>query len=124
MYGVDRDSVGDLELAGFGALAAPKLDELAVLVEFEDAGILRYAAPSGSGRVALRDEQVSVGGDSDVIRFIKKMRFTAPLARLALGPERQKDLAIVTQLHDGVRADVGGPDVSVLIDTDSVAPGE
>ena len=45
-------------------------------------------------------------------------------AGFALGAEREQNLTFRAQLHDGVRADVGGPDVAVLIDAQAVAARE
>jgi len=86
--------------------------------------LLQAAASSGSGSVALRDEQVAIGGDDNVIRFVETVRRVVPRACLSLFAQRKKDLPIVAQLHDGVRPDVGGPDVAVLVDPDSMASGE
>ena len=90
--GVDGDPVRDVELAGLGSFSAPGLDELAVLVELEDA---RIAFP-GAGRVALGDEQISVGAEDDIVGLVEKLRSGSfiPLARLALGAEREKHLAL------------------------------
>src|SRR5579862_3932922 len=123
---VEGEAVGNVELAGLGAFAAPEFDEVAVLIELEDTGILalQTAAASGSGRVALRDEEVSVGGDGDIIGFVEKLRGLVPVAKFALGAESHQDLALRVELHDCVRADVGGPDIAVLIDAQTVAAGE
>ena len=45
-------------------------------------------------------------------------------AEFALGAEGHQDLALGVELQDGVRANVGGPDVAVLIDADPVAARE
>src|SRR5581483_9754560 len=84
--GVHRDSVRNVELARLSALASPELEELAVLVELEDARILRHAAPPGPGSVALRNENVPVGSDRNVVGFVEEMRPRGliPRARFAL----------------------------------------
>ena len=74
----------------------------------------------------LDDEDVAVAGDGDIVRLIELPRAgrLVPLARFAFGSERQQDLALWIELHDDVRADVGGPDVSVRVDPHAVRPGE
>src|SRR5579862_4555935 len=65
---VDSEAVGYVELASLGAFATPALDELAVLVELEDARV----AFAGAGSVALGDEDVTVGGVGDVVGLVEE----------------------------------------------------
>src|SRR5258708_34936816 len=58
--GVDRDPVGDIELAGTFAFSAPGLQEFPVLVELQDARI-----SIGARRMSLSDEYIPVGADGD-----------------------------------------------------------
>src|SRR5271155_2658392 len=76
--------------------------------------------------MALRDENVSVGRNGDIVRLVEESRSggLVPLARFAFGAQRQQNLALRTQLHDGVSTHVCGPKVAVLIDAQTVAARE
>ena len=90
---IDRDAVRDLELPGRRAFAAPRRDELPVLVELQDARI----APRPR-RVPLHDEDVAVAADrrrrsADSACASRRLRSTRPLrlscrASAAPGPSR------------------------------------
>src|SRR2546426_10580556 len=75
-----------IELTGAGAELAPLLDELARLVELQDAVVPRA--------VSFRNEDVAVGRDQDVVRLIEIV-WRRGAARLA---ERQQQLAVGTEL--------------------------
>src|SRR5439155_17170613 len=66
---IERDAVGDVELTRGLPFAAPRLDEAAGLVELEHPGIA-----TGSRRVSLRDEDIAVRADGDVVRLIQFVR--------------------------------------------------
>src|SRR5712692_7918446 len=87
--GVERQAVGNVELPGGRALLSPRLDELPVLVELDDAGVAVAA-------VAVGDEDVAVGIGDDVGRLIERVRTIAGNASL---PQRQQHLAVGTELE-------------------------
>src|SRR6185369_15907800 len=120
-FRVDGDAVSDLESTGTGSLAAPRLDELAVLVELQHARVAL-----GTRRVPLRDEDVSIAGEHHIIRLIQLVRARrfVPLAGLPLGADRQQRLPIASHLDHDVAADVGGPEVPVAVDAEAVRPSE
>ena len=64
--------------------SAPRLDELSVLVEFQNPRI-----PVCTRRVALRDEDVTIGRNRNVVWFIEELRRFIPGAALAFGSKRQ-----------------------------------
>src|SRR5262245_20366324 len=105
----------DIKLARLLSFSAPRLDELPVLVEFQNARIAVRA-----GRVTLPNENVAVAGDDHIVRFVEQLRGLIPLAPLAFGSQRQQDLSLWIKFHDGVCADVSRPDISVLIDPQAV----
>src|SRR5262245_22677883 len=80
-FGIDCDSVSHFELSGLLPLATPGLDELATLVEFQDASVAIRA-----GGVSLDDEDLSVATDRHVVRLVQQARSPSlvPLALLTL----------------------------------------
>ena len=141
---IEREAVRRLELAGRGPELAPRLDELAVLRDLRDArdGVGRGVRVLAA--VSLRDEDVAVRGDDDVVRLGERVGRIAGHARLA---DRHQDLALRAELDhlmpDQLRGRgrrrrrrrsgsgaargtrtvvvrVGHPDVAVAIDVDAV----
>jgi hypothetical protein len=76
--------------------------------------------------VALRDEDVAIGANRDVVRLIQQAcpRRLVPFASLTLGADRQQHLASRIQLHHRVRADVRCPEIAVAVDLQPVRTGE
>ena len=72
----------------------------------------------------LRDEDVSVTADDDVIRLVQFVRLGRfiPLARLSLRSQREQDLSLRIQFDDVMRPDIGRPDVAFVIDAQTVRP--
>ncbi len=100
----DRDAVDGVELVRAGVLRilrslSPVLDELPVLVE------LRDPLPA----VAVADEKSAVGEPRDVRRAIEELA-SVP-ASLSLGPERERDLSVVSEFVDHVELIVDHPDM-------------
>src|SRR5262245_50393492 len=100
--------MGNIKLARLFPFSAPRLDELPVLVKFQNARIAARA-----GRVTLRNENVAVVGDDHIVGLVEQLRGLIPLSALAFGSQRQQDLSLWIKFHDGVCADVSRPDVSV-----------
>src|SRR5262245_38056552 len=99
-----RDAVDGIELVGpwifrIGGGRAPVLDELSVLVELRD--------PHST--VAVADEERAVGEPRDVGRAIEELALVA--SSLPLRPERESDLAVVSELVNHVQLVVDHPDV-------------
>ena len=119
--GIDGDAVRDLELTRALALAAPRLEEPAGLVELEHP---RVAVRSW--RVSLHDEDVAVARDGNIVRLIQlaRSRRLVPLAGLSLRAQREQRLSGGTELHDNVSADIGGPQVAFAVDAQAVRSGE
>src|SRR5262249_40389684 len=110
-----RQGVGAVDLAGRAALLAPGLDELAGLVELDDAGVGVAAVTVGNEDVAVRRHQRRGGR----VEFI---RGAAGNARLA---ERQQHLAVRAELEDLVALtflaeSVRYPDISFRVDGEAV----
>src|SRR5262249_20865039 len=109
----------DIKFSRFFSLAAPRFDELSILIELQDSRIAVC-----SRRVPLRNEYVSVGGDGDVIGLIEQMRRVVPIAALPFSSEGEEHLSLRIEFHDGMSADIGGPDAPVFIDAQSMRPSE
>src|SRR6266436_1951161 len=110
---IESEPVRHVEFARSLAFLAPRLDELAVAGEFDDAGVGLVAVPVG-------DENIAVRGDNHVGGRVEMGSIVAGLARRAKCHEH---LAVRRELHDRVAgllvlvgAPVGDPDVAVLID--------
>src|SRR6516164_9316348 len=108
-----------VDLARPRALLAPSLDELAVLVEFDDAGI-------GVAAMPVADEDVAVGRDQHRRRRIEFVRTGAGDALLA---ERHQHLAVRAELEDlmalaVLALAVGDPDIALRIDENAVRENE
>src|SRR5258706_6312564 len=110
---IEREPVRHVELARSLAFLAPRLDELAITGELDDAGVGLVAVPVGDENIAVRGDNY-VGG---------RVEMGGVVAGLAWRAERHQHLAVRRELHDGVArllvlvgAPVGDPDVAVLID--------
>ena len=111
--------MSDIEFAGLGSFSPKLLMKFPFLSNFRHARI----AFAGSRRMPLTDEEVSVGGEDDIVWLVEEARSRrfVPLARLPLGAQREQNFSLWAELHHGVGADVGGPDVAVLVDAKTVA---
>src|SRR6266446_780308 len=110
---IESEPVRHVEFARALAFLAPRLDELAVTGELDDAGVGLVAVPVG-------DEDIAVRGDDHVGGRVEMGGVVAGLARRA---KRHQHLAVRRELHYGVAcllvpvgAPVSDPDVAVLID--------
>src|SRR5262249_51044743 len=103
--GIDGNGMRDGKLARLAAKLAPFLDELAGLVEVNDAGIA----------VAVGDEDVASRGDGHVSGLVQMRLIAAELPRRA---DRQEQLAFRRVFLDDVVFDVGDPDVAFVVDLD------
>src|SRR5262249_15223725 len=113
---VHRQRMRALELIGTRTMIAPFLEVLAVLVEFHDAGVLRWT-------VTIRDVNVAVGRDEYVRRIVEGVgtftgdaQFAKRHQHLAVGAELVDDLTFVVGWVPSTM--IGHPDVPVLVDTD------
>src|SRR5215471_8532630 len=111
--GVEREAVGYVEFAGPRTFLPPRLDELAVTRELDDAGVGLVAMSVGDEDIAVRRYD-HIGG---------RVEMGGVLAGLARCAESHQHLAVGRKLHNGmacllvlVSAPVGDPDVVVLID--------
>src|SRR5216684_3796734 len=86
---IHRQRVRAVDLAGRAALLAPGLDELAGLVELDDAGV-------GVAAVAVGNENVAIGRDQ---RRGGRVEFVRTAARNAGLAERQQHLAVGAELE-------------------------
>lgn len=116
-FGAGDDAVGDFELAGGSAFAAPGLDEVTVLIELEDAGVAH-----GTWGVALCEEEVAVAAEGDFVGLIEEAGSGGfiPSAGFAFGAEGHEDFAGGVEFDEDVGAAVGDPDVAVGIDAHGV----
>src|SRR5262249_34767784 len=118
-FGIERQSVRNIEFAGLFAFSAPRLDELSILIELEDARISVC-----TGRVSLRHEDIAIRSDRDIVRLVEKLRRLVPCAAVALGSEGHEDLPLRIEFHHRVGADVSSPQIAVLVDAQAVRPGK
>src|SRR5262249_39992249 len=118
-FRIECQSVRHIKFAGFLPFAAPGFDEGSILVKLQDTRVtIRTRC------MPLRDKDVTVIRDSNIVRLVQKMHRSGPLATLTLGSECHQDLSLRVKLHYSVCADIGGPDVPLFIDTQSVRPRE
>src|SRR5712664_392093 len=110
--GVDRDPVGNIELAGTFAFSAPGLYEIPVPVELHHARI-----SIGSRRMPLSDEYVAVGAHGHVVWLVD-------LSRLSSCSQRQQDLSSRTYLVDNVSAIIRRPHVAAAVEFQPVSSSE
>src|SRR5580704_18476653 len=108
-----------VDLARPRALFPPGLDELAVLVEFDDAGI-------GVAAMPVADKDIAIGRDQHRRRRVELVRTAAGDALLA---ERHQHLAVRAELEDLVALAVlalavGDPDIALRIDKNAVREHE
>src|SRR5262249_24941507 len=113
--GVDGNRVRRVELSGRRAFLAPRLDELPVLRELDDARV-------GIPAVPVRDEDVAVWRGHDVAGAVERVRPVAGDARLAQGHQH---LAFRAEFEDLVAFAVltrriARPDVAVPVDVGAV----
>ena len=115
---VDRDRMRDVELARTGPFLAPRLDEVAVLVELDDLGL---AAP-----MALDHEDLALRPERHVIRLVEQpqMAVGVHLAGGVAHAEHEQDASLGAELVDDMGARVGGPDVILRVDPQPVRPVE
>src|SRR5207248_9633664 len=85
-----RERVGNVDLARLRAFLAPRLDELAVAGELDDA---RVGAPA----VSVGHEDIAVGRDENRGGRVEFVRTVAGDTRLA---EPQQNFAVRTELYD------------------------
>src|SRR5271165_224269 len=116
---IECQCMRSIKVARCGSLLAPSLDELAVLVELDDARI-RFAAMS------VGHEDVAVGSHYDVGRLIEFVRAIASHACLS---ERQQDLAGRRKLENLMTfaiptLAIRDPDIALLIDEHAVRKNE
>src|SRR4051794_9668073 len=93
--GVDRDRMRDVELPRAGPLLAPRLDEVAVLVELDDLGL---AAP-----MALDHENLALRPERHVVGFVEQPQMAVGM-HLAGGiaySEHEQDASRGAELVDG-----------------------
>src|SRR5436309_10608585 len=90
-----------------------------MLVELQDAWI-----PRRSGCVALNDKYVSIASDGDVIRLVEKMARLIPIAPLSFRAQRQQHVTLRVQFHDRVSANISRPDITVVVDLQTVRARE
>ena len=113
---IDHDRVRQIELSVPRAFRAPRLDELPVLRELDDARV----------DVAVGHEDVAVAAEGDIAHAIECL---GPITRDAFGAERHHHVAVGRHLEDLLslavaRAPVGHPEEPVLIHADAVRPDE
>src|SRR5262249_16590835 len=79
--GIEGKTVRDVELTGLFPFTTPRLDELASLIELQNARVSPLP-----GRVALSNKDVAVAADDDVIGLVELvgLRRFIPRARLPL----------------------------------------
>src|SRR5262245_60509340 len=86
---IHSQRVGRVELAGGGPLLSPRLDELAILREFQYTGV-RIAA------MTIRDEDVAIRCHQHGRRLIERVRTVSGDSSFA---KRHQDLAVRTELE-------------------------
>src|SRR5262249_51510085 len=115
---VDRDSMGQIELARGGAFGAPLLNPIAILVVFRDARIdvavayidVAFGIPRHVGRLT---EKPVYCGERRLDMFPGFGVFVSRFLSAAKAPD---DSAGRVDFDDHVRAFVDRPDVVVLVD--------
>ena len=117
---VDPDPVGQLVLARLlSARYAPRAQQVALSVELVDAAVA----------VAVRDEDVAVGGRGDSGGHVvglaglldhEPLVYDASVRRLALGAQGEEELLVAAELLDDVRVPVDQVHAAVLVDVRAV----
>src|SRR5258706_835841 len=113
VIGADRETVHQLELSRPRALGSPLEQVLAVLVEFDDAGII----------VAIADEEGSIGQPGDIRWAAEVLAVGARYIAFTHGS--QQFLAVVRELQDLLTGAIDDPDVLlrvVGVDPDTMRP--
>ena len=118
-FGIEGQRVGRIEVTRRSSFFPPRLDELAVFRELNDARVGVPAVPIG-------DEDIAVGGDDHVRGLIERVR---PISGDASLPQRHQDLSIRVKFEDLLALavlplSVGHPNVSLLIDVNTVRKHE
>src|SRR3954465_6517428 len=116
--GVDRDRMRDVELSRTGALLAPRLDEVAVLVELDDLGL--------AASMALDHEDIALRPERHVVGLVEQPQMAVGM-HLACGvaySEHEQDASLGAELVDDMGARVGGPDIVLRVDPQPVRPVE
>ena len=128
-FAVNPSAVGQVELAGAGAGAAPGFDELAVRGEVVDAGV----------GVAIGDKDFAGGVDGDAGRKVEGFSAThhigpsvgtddgivhASVGAVALDANGHQQLPLLSEFHNLAVVAFDQPDVIVRVDDDGVGEAE
>src|ERR1017187_8425628 len=119
-FGIERERMGNLELAVFRSMASPLFNEFSILGELHDSGIPSLRI------MAVRNEDVAIRSDGDGVRLIEGVRAVTCDASLAEG---HQDLAIRTEFKNLVTLSisslaVGDPQVALFVHQDAVGKHE
>ena len=108
---IHRDGVGEIEITGSEAQFSPALDELAVLVVLDDAGVA----------ITIGDEDIASRRDYHVCGLEE---VTLIAARDAGSTQGAEQLAIRGTLQDDMLRSVGDPDMALAVQGEHVRPAD